>query len=40
MVMAWIALGDTLQASDLLGLVVIAAGVLLVHETGHFRMRR
>jgi drug/metabolite transporter (DMT)-like permease len=40
MIMAWIALGDTLQASDLVGLAVIAAGVLLVHGAGHFRVRR
>jgi drug/metabolite transporter (DMT)-like permease len=40
MIMAWIALGDTLQASDLVGLAVIAAGVLLVHGAGHFRARR
>lgn len=35
-----VSLGDTLQTSDLVGLAVIAAGVLLVHHAGHFRMRR
>ena len=40
MLMAWIALGDTLQASDLFGLAVIAAGVLLVQGSGHRRAAR
>ena len=39
MIMAWIAFGDTLQTSDLVGLAVIAAGVLLVHGAGHYRAR-
>ncbi len=40
MLMAWIALGDTLQRSDLVGLAVIAAGVLLVQASVYSRTRR
>jgi len=40
MLMAWIALGDTLQASDLFGLAVIAGGVLLVQGAGQLERRR
>lgn len=39
MLMAWIVFGDTLKASDLVGLVVTAVGVFLVHEAGHFGLR-
>ncbi|NGX17590.1 DMT family transporter [Wenzhouxiangella sp. XN24] len=37
MLMAWIAFGDTLRTGDLLGLAVIAVGVLLVYRTGRDR---
>jgi len=40
MLMAWIVLGDTLQTTDLVGLAVTAAGVLLVHEADHLRLHR
>src|SRR6056297_732965 len=40
MLMAWIVLGDALQTTDLVGLAVTAAGVLLVHEADHLRLHR
>jgi len=40
MLMAWIALGDTLQTTDLVGLAVTAAGVVLVYQAGRLENRR
>ncbi|MFW5786537.1 MAG: DMT family transporter [bacterium] len=37
MVMAWIAFGDTVNATDLLGLAVVAVGVLIVTQAGRTR---
>lgn len=40
MLMAWIALGDTLQTTDLVGLAVTAIGVALVYQAGRLVKRR
>ncbi|MFP4208125.1 MAG: DMT family transporter [Wenzhouxiangella sp.] len=40
MLMAWIGLGDTLQTTDLVGLLVTSAGVVLVYEADHLRRPR
>ncbi|TVQ29525.1 MAG: DMT family transporter [Wenzhouxiangella sp.] len=39
MLMAWFTLGDTLQASDLVGLAVTAVGVVLVYQADRLRRR-
>ncbi len=40
MLMAWIALGDTLQTNDVVGLAVTAVGVALVYQADRLRLRR
>ncbi len=32
MIMAWIAFGDTLQSTDVIGLIIVAAGVVVVQR--------
>ncbi len=37
MIMAWAAFDDTLQLTDIIGLAVVAAGVVLVHKSGSLK---